>query len=108
MLGVIGVWRNLALPNGFIASSIPEAIAAPTAMQPASPTPFTPNGLSGGGRFEMQDLHLRDFGRIRNEEIDEIGVDRIAGGIELDPLVKRAGQALGYAAHHLSLDDGGN
>ena len=105
MLGVIGVWRNLPAPSGRSASSMPDAITAPTAMQPASPTPLTPSGLSGDGVSRWSDLDVRHLGRVGDQEIDEVGVERIAVGVVLDPLVHRAADALRDAAQHLALDD---
>ena len=49
MLGVIGKDRNFGLLNFSRASARPEAIVAPTAIHPASPTPLTPSGFSGEG-----------------------------------------------------------
>ena len=46
--GVSGM-SMCAMPNGWSASITALAIAAGDAIAPASPTPFTPSGLTGDG-----------------------------------------------------------
>src|SRR5687768_13442394 len=69
------------------------------------PYSFNAKRIKWRRRLKMQDFHFRDLSRVRDQEVDEIGVDWITGRVKLHAFVQRAPKALRDAAHHLPFDD---
>ena len=93
---------NICWPR---ASSMAEAIAAPTALIPASPAPLTPSGLSGlGASSVIRTSTCRNLPGSRHHVIGERAGKRLTGFVVQKFLVQRAADALGNTSRDLPLD----
>ena len=78
-----------------IASSMAEAIVAPTAVMPLSPAPLMPSGLSGLGASSRQDdVDVGRLARGRHQVVRERDAQRIAALAVGEFLQQRAAQCL--------------
>ncbi len=92
-------------PGMPIASSIADAMTAPTAVMPLSPPPLRPSGLSGLGASSVKHhTHVRHFAQGRQHVIGEGDGQRRAVLVVDELLEQRAAQPLHHAAHDLPLD----
>ena len=74
-------------------------------MQPASPTPLAPSGLSGDGRARLLDLDVRHVGGARDRVVHQRAGQELAVRVVDDLLHQRLAQALGEAAVELALGE---
>ena len=87
-----------------MASSMAEAMAAPTPVMPLSPAPLMPSGLSGGGVIlAQQHVRRRRFVHRREEIIGESDGKRIAALAVGELLQQRAAEPLRKAADDLAV-----
>ena len=84
----MSMWRT---PNGASASTTALTIAGVAPMVPASPTPFTPSGLTGEGvsvrsssnhgnhsRFRHRVVHQRSRDELALLVVDDLFIQRLA------------------------------
>ena len=101
-----GVTGNcVTAPGRRSASSMAEAIAAPTGLVPPSPAPLRPSGLSGLGASSVtRTRKLGHFARGRHQIIGEGDRERLAVLVVEEFLQQRAADALRQAAGDLAFD----
>ena len=103
LCGVIG--NCVTAPGMPMASSIAEAIAAPTGLAPPSPAPLRPSGLSGLGASSVTMIFSgRHLARRRHQVIGKRHRQRLAGLIIEEFLKQRAADALRHAAGDLAFN----
>ena len=93
------------MPSGLSASMTALATAAVLAMQPASPTPLTPSGLTGRRGHGLVELEARQPRRPRQRVVEHRARQQLAVVAVDRALPQRLADALGDAAVELAVDD---
>ncbi len=102
--GVIGI-SICFTPSGDSASTTEFTTAGEQPMVPASPTPFTPSGLTGDGVMVWLRFDPRHHVRLGHRVIHELAGDELAVIVIDGLLPQRLAEPLRDAAMHLAIDD---